>query len=107
MNCVPTRPRICAWTSRQDRPHRRHPEAANDIFDTPVGRVYGVEIIADSIHTLLKGAALRPFDAVVLGLLFLLAILATAGSRRPASPSLPGVFTRWPFSSTSLSALWP
>ena len=52
-------------------------EAANDIFDTPVGRVYGVEIIADSIHTLLKGAALRPLSTLGeagVGLLFLLAI---------------------------------
>ena len=63
-------------------------EAANDIFDTPVGRVYGVEIIADSIHTLLKGAALRPLSTLgeaAVGLLFLLAILATALVRQPAT----------------------
>jgi signal transduction histidine kinase/CheY-like chemotaxis protein len=32
----------------------------NDWFNTPVGGVYGAEIIADSINTILKGAPLRP-----------------------------------------------
>ncbi|MEE4384732.1 MAG: serine/threonine-protein kinase, partial [Pseudomonadales bacterium] len=63
-------------------------EAANDIFDTPVGRVYGVEIIADAIHTLLHGAAIRPLpgwgEALVL-LAFTLAILATSLVRQPAT----------------------
>ncbi|MBT4787920.1 MAG: adenylate/guanylate cyclase domain-containing protein [Gammaproteobacteria bacterium] len=35
-------------------------EVSHDWFDTPVGMVYGVEIIADSIHTLMKGAPLQP-----------------------------------------------
>ncbi len=35
-------------------------EVSHDWFDTPVGMVYGVEIIADSIHTLLRNAPLRP-----------------------------------------------
>ncbi|MBF0446590.1 MAG: CHASE2 domain-containing protein [Magnetococcales bacterium] len=35
-------------------------EVSHDWFDTPVGMVYGVEIIADAIDTLLKGAPLRP-----------------------------------------------
>lgn len=34
-------------------------EVSHDWFDTPVGMVYGVEIIADSIHSLLKGGPLR------------------------------------------------
>ena len=33
---------------------------SHDIFDTPVGEVYGVEIIADTISTLLKGAPIKP-----------------------------------------------
>ncbi|MBF0462008.1 MAG: adenylate/guanylate cyclase domain-containing protein [Magnetococcales bacterium] len=37
-------------------------EVSHDWFDTPVGMVYGVEIIADSIHTLLRNAPLRPAD---------------------------------------------
>lgn len=35
-------------------------EVTHDKFNTPVGPVYGVEIIADTIHTLLNGAPLRP-----------------------------------------------
>ncbi|MDO8606778.1 MAG: adenylate/guanylate cyclase domain-containing protein [Phaeospirillum sp.] len=34
-------------------------EVSHDWFDTPVGMVYGVEIIADSIGSILKGAPLR------------------------------------------------
>lgn len=63
-------------------------EAANDIFDTPVDQVYGVEIIADAIHTLLKGGALRPLPGwgeALVGFLFMLAILATALVRQPAT----------------------
>ncbi|GBC62107.1 hypothetical protein DENIS_3070 [Desulfonema ishimotonii] len=33
---------------------------ASDWFDTPVGMVYGPEIIADTVNTLLKGAPLKP-----------------------------------------------
>lgn len=35
-------------------------EVSHDWFDTPVGMVYGVEIIADVIQTMLKGAPLQP-----------------------------------------------
>ena len=35
-------------------------EVSHDWFDTPVGMVYGVEIIAGTIHTLLRNAPLRP-----------------------------------------------
>ncbi len=34
-------------------------EVSHDWFDTPVGMVYGVEIIADSVGSILKGAPLR------------------------------------------------
>ncbi|RAU22691.1 adenylate/guanylate cyclase domain-containing protein [Paramagnetospirillum kuznetsovii] len=34
-------------------------EVSHDWFDTPVGMVYGVEIIADSVSSILKGAPLR------------------------------------------------
>ncbi|HSG90761.1 MAG TPA: serine/threonine-protein kinase [Pseudomonadales bacterium] len=63
-------------------------EAANDIFDTQVGQVYGVEIIADTIHTLLKGAPLRPLPLwleVLVSLVFILLVLATSFVRQPAS----------------------
>lgn len=38
-------------------------EVSHDWFDTPVGMVYGVEIIADSISSILKGAPLRAVGA--------------------------------------------
>jgi CHASE2 domain-containing sensor protein/predicted Ser/Thr protein kinase len=40
-------------------------EVTHDKFNTPVGPVYGVEIIADTIHTLLNGAPLRPASTLV------------------------------------------
>jgi serine/threonine-protein kinase len=57
-------------------------EVTHDKFNTPVGPVYGVEIIADTIHTLLNGAPLRPASMMVeagatLALLVLL-LLTTA-----------------------------
>jgi serine/threonine-protein kinase len=62
-------------------------EAANDIFDTPVGQVWGVEVIAASIHTLLNGAPLRPAPLIVeivVSVLLLAALLLTA--RIPTAP---------------------
>ncbi|MCC5887171.1 MAG: protein kinase [Gammaproteobacteria bacterium] len=56
-------------------------QAANDIFDTPVGQVYGAEIIANTIHTLLQGAPIRPppFFIEILALLaFCALVLATS-----------------------------
>ncbi|MBT3308020.1 MAG: adenylate/guanylate cyclase domain-containing protein [Gammaproteobacteria bacterium] len=35
-------------------------EVSHDWFDTPVGMVYGVEIIADAIHTMMRGTPLQP-----------------------------------------------
>jgi CHASE2 domain-containing sensor protein len=35
-------------------------EVTHDYFNTPVGQVYGVEIIADTVNTLLHGAPLGP-----------------------------------------------
>lgn len=40
-------------------------EVTHDKFNTPVGPVYGVEIIADTIHTLLNGAPLRPASIAI------------------------------------------
>ncbi len=56
-------------------------QAANDIFDTPVGQVYGAEIIANTMHTLLQRAPIRPahFMVEILQLLaFGALILATS-----------------------------
>lgn len=55
-------------------------EVTHDKFNTPIGPVYGVEIIADTIHTLLNGAPLRPAPVAVEVLqmaAFLIVLLAT------------------------------
>ncbi len=57
-------------------------EVSHDIFNTPMGPVYGVEIIADTISTLMNGAPLRPASTLVesgITLLFLVFLLATSG----------------------------
>lgn len=61
-------------------------EVSHDWFDTPVGMVYGVEIIADTISSILKGAPLRAADtplaaAVTMVLMMLMILLAVAFSR--------------------------
>ncbi|MBF0184106.1 MAG: adenylate/guanylate cyclase domain-containing protein [Magnetococcales bacterium] len=56
-------------------------EVSHDWFDTPVGMVYGVEIIADSIHTLLRNAPLRPAsDKVELAVLMVTMALVLIAS---------------------------
>lgn len=64
-------------------------EVTHDRFNTPVGPVYGVEIIADTIHTLLNGAPLRPAGLWLEALstfVFLVALLFTG--------ALPGLALR-------------
>ncbi|EME71880.1 adenylate cyclase [Paramagnetospirillum caucaseum] len=62
-------------------------EVSHDWFDTPVGMVYGVEIIADSIGSILKGAPLRAAgpaaDAVALILLLAAMVLLSLYLTRP------------------------
>ncbi|MFT4799677.1 MAG: serine/threonine-protein kinase [Candidatus Azotimanducaceae bacterium] len=56
-------------------------EVTHDKFNTPVGSVYGVEIIADTINTLLNGAPLRPASIALEAaatLLLLMALLLTS-----------------------------
>jgi CHASE2 domain-containing sensor protein len=80
-------------------------EAANDIFDTPVGQVYGVEVIASAIHTLMRGAPLRPLPLwaeVLVSFLFVGLVLATSLIRQPATRVLAtlvvfGLFTTFAF----------
>ena len=54
-------------------------EVTHDKFNTPVGPVYGVEIIADTVNTLLNGAPLRPASMLVesLATFILLVLLLT------------------------------
>ncbi|MBT7371710.1 MAG: CHASE2 domain-containing protein, partial [Gammaproteobacteria bacterium] len=61
-------------------------EVAHDEFETPVGNVYGVEIIANSITTMLRGGPLRPASLwleLVLGILLLAVFLGTRQIQNP------------------------
>jgi CHASE2 domain-containing sensor protein/tRNA A-37 threonylcarbamoyl transferase component Bud32 len=56
-------------------------EVTHDKFNTPVGPVYGVEIIADTIHTILNGSPLRPASMAIEAaatLILLIALLITS-----------------------------
>jgi len=56
-------------------------EVTHDKFNTPTGSVYGVEIIASAISTMMNGAPLRPASTLVESLvtaLFLIALLGTS-----------------------------
>ncbi|MBF0358005.1 MAG: CHASE2 domain-containing protein [Magnetococcales bacterium] len=53
-------------------------EVSHDWFDTPVGMVYGVEIIASAIDTMMKGGKLRPVSEpseVVVSIIFMIALI--------------------------------
>lgn len=61
-------------------------EVAHDEFETPVGNVYGVEIIANTISTILRSGPLRPASLVVelfMGFLLLGIFLATRLIQNP------------------------
>ena len=62
-------------------------EVSHDWFDTPVGMVYGVEIIANAIHSLLRHAPLRPaglLQEAGLTLLFMMGIVVLGFIASPA-----------------------
>jgi serine/threonine-protein kinase len=59
-------------------------EVTHDKYNTPTGSVYGVEIIASAISTMMNGAPLRPASTLVESLvtaLFLVALLVTSTVR--------------------------
>lgn len=56
-------------------------EVAHDEFETPVGNVYGVEIIADTISTILRSAPLRAASFWIEGLVALLMLSVMIVSR--------------------------
>ncbi len=63
-------------------------EVTHDRFNTPVGQVYGVEIIADAINTLLHGAPLRPASSgieIAVSFIFMLLLLGTGLLKRLSS----------------------
>lgn len=53
-------------------------EVSHDWFDTPVGMVYGVEIIADTIQTLLKGGPLQAPPPAIQALMVLVVMVLMA-----------------------------
>ena len=75
-------------------------EVSHDVFETPVGRINGVEFIAATVATLLAGGPLQPagFGLEVLSaVLVMLALIATAFMQRPGLRALAalGVIVVW------------
>ena len=55
-------------------------EVSHDYFDTPIGKVFGVEVLASEVATLLKGAPLKSattFAEVIVALIFLLLLISS------------------------------
>jgi adenylate cyclase len=75
-------------------------EVSHDYFETPIGTVYGVEIIAAIVDTLLRGAPLQPaglpWEALA-ALLLGTAVLLTARMPRPLPRLLvtAGAYLAW------------
>ena len=61
-------------------------EVAHDEFETPVGDVYGVEVIADAITTILRGGSLRPASFLLELFLAVLMLAVFLGSRLIPNP---------------------
>ena len=75
-------------------------EVSHDFFATPLGRLYGIEIIGASIATLLAGGLLQPagaFPEALVALAVALALLATAALQNPGPRALAalGVLVVW------------
>ncbi|HKI73046.1 MAG TPA: adenylate/guanylate cyclase domain-containing protein, partial [Pseudomonadales bacterium] len=67
---------------------------AHDEFETPIGNVFGVEVIADEISTILRNGPLRPapFAAgVVIAIVLMLAFIATSLISNPLPRNLASV----------------
>ncbi|MBL6690130.1 MAG: adenylate/guanylate cyclase domain-containing protein [Pseudomonadales bacterium] len=61
-------------------------EVAHDEFETPVGNVYGVSVIANTIDTILKSGPLKPASLMlelIVGFLLLAVFLATRKIQNP------------------------
>ncbi|QEP44645.1 adenylate/guanylate cyclase domain-containing protein [Ectothiorhodospiraceae bacterium BW-2] len=86
-------------------------EVSHDIFTTPVGQVYGMEIIANTINSLMHGAPLQPlpFAAEVgVALLLMGLILLSIGMTRPLWRTLytVGVVVLFLLSAVWIYAQW-
>jgi len=76
-------------------------DISNDWFDTPVGMLYGTEIIAETVNTLLKGAPLEPASFLIemkINFLFLMTILI-------CTPLIRGPWTRILFALALITGL--
>ncbi|MFT4677221.1 MAG: adenylate cyclase [Patiriisocius sp.] len=69
-------------------------EVAHDEFETPVGNVYGVEIIANTIASILKSGPLQAASGAleaIIALLIMAAILATRALSNPMPRNLASI----------------
>ena len=71
-------------------------EVAHDEFETPVGNVFGVEIIANTISTILRNAPLQaasPQAEIFLAAVVMLALLATTRLANPMPRNMTNLVT--------------
>ena len=71
-------------------------EVAHDEFETPVGNVFGVEIIANTISTILRNAPLQPASLqaeILLAAIVMMALLATTRLSGPMPRNLLNLLT--------------
>ena len=61
-------------------------EVAHDEFETPVGNVFGVEIVANTIATILKNGPLQAAPFLVEAIIALLMMIALIGTRAITNP---------------------
>ncbi|MFN3238092.1 MAG: CHASE2 domain-containing protein [Pseudomonadales bacterium] len=69
-------------------------EVSHDIFETPVGNVYGVNVIANTISSILKGGPLQAASGVteaIIAIIMMLAILATRALSNPTPRNLVSI----------------
>lgn len=69
-------------------------EVSHDIFETPVGNVYGVNIIANTIASILRGGPLQPASGVLeagIAILMMILILATRALSNPTPRNLVSI----------------
>ncbi len=75
-------------------------EVSHDWFDTPVGMVYGVEIIANAIDTMMKGSPLKPASEqseVLISIVFMIALILLGLISHPTIRALVAIvlFAGW------------
>lgn len=63
-------------------------EVSHDYFDTPIGKVWGVEVLASEVATLLKGAPLRSASTLAEVVIVLIVLLLLITSNFLSDPKL-------------------